>query len=147
MDVVYELPPRTVEPGVQLASTDVEAPLEGLWKLVDRFVKVKRNDEPLRAPPIRYAPENHARLLVATFDAAREAALRSDKSEYTRLMNVATMTLTDYFDLEAPLVGETLRETETLAGASLSAELPDITGSFALLEKLRRGNEEEEPAQ
>ncbi len=137
-DVVYELPPRTVAMALQTASAEAEAPLDGLWKLFKHLpVVIKRNQEPLRAPPVRYAPESHARTLEATLGAAQTAALRADKAEYTRLMGVAAQTLREHFEPQSQRVGDTLQEIETLAGASLSAKLPDITGAFALLDELR----------
>jgi uroporphyrin-3 C-methyltransferase len=144
MDTVYELPPRTANGDFQTAGTDVEAPLDGVWELVSRFVTVKHNQEPVRSPPVHYAPENHARTLVATLRAAQTAALRADGSEYARLMAVAAATVREHFEPQSHLVTDTLREIETLAGASLAAELPDITGSFALLDELRAGGDEAE---
>lgn len=144
MDVVYELPPRIATGDFQTAGADVEAPLDGVWEFVSRFVTVRRNQELVRAPPVRYAPENHARTLVATLRAAQTAALRADTSEYGRLMAVAAATVREHFEPGSQLVTDTLREIETLAGASLTAALPDITGSFVLLDELRAGNQESE---
>ncbi|MDH3713349.1 MAG: uroporphyrinogen-III C-methyltransferase [Gammaproteobacteria bacterium] len=146
MDVVYELPPRTVTGDFQTAAAEVDAPLDGVWEFVSRFVTVKHNQEPVRTPPVNYAPENHARTLVATLRAAQTAALRADSGEYVRLMAVAAATLREHFDPQSHLVTDTLREVETLAGASLTAELPDITGSFELLDELRAGSDETEVA-
>jgi hypothetical protein len=59
-------------------------------------------------------------------------------------MAVAAATVREHFEPQSHLVTDTLREIETLAGASLAAELPDITGSFALLDELRAGGDEAE---
>lgn len=148
IDAAYELPPRSVPTGFQTTSSDAAGALTGVWEKLQRFVVIKRNEEPLRAPPIRYAPENHARTLAATLGAAQTAALRTDTAEYRRLLASAGQSLRDNFDPASQLVTDTLREVEALSGVAITAELPDITGAFALLDELRSGGgEAEETAQ
>ncbi len=148
MDVAYELPPRSVPSGFQAVSAEARGAVDGVWETLQRFVVIKRNEEPLRAPPIRYAPENHARTLLATLGSAQTAALRTDTAEYRRLLASAGQSLRDNFDPQSQLVSDTLQEIEALSGVVLTAELPDITGAFKLLDELRSGGApEEESAQ
>ena len=122
----------------QCTTDDQAQPLTaGVWGALQQLVVIKRNQQPVRSPPVAYAPRHHERTVTTALRAAQSAALRTDTEEYQRLLMTAAQTLNDHFDTADESVRRALSELAELSSAQLVVELPDITGSLRLLEEAR----------
>ncbi len=148
IDAVPELAPLARAAPEPEETGSVAGATSGFLKTLQRFVVIKRNEQPVNAPALRYAPVSHARLLSTTLRAAQGAALAANEAEYRRLVNGARETLQQHFDMGRDSSLRFAERLENLAAAPLVVALPDITASFVMLEQLRsKGAGSEEAAQ
>ena len=122
-------------------SDDSESGLQRAWrKITEAFfniISVKRDDNTVT--PLMSAAEES--MLIRSLDIelqiSRLALIRNEKDLYHRSLQAVTERLERYFDKEAPEVIAALATVEKAATAELPGELPNISGSLALLLRLR----------
>lgn len=137
-------PTRFGTSGVDNAS---ESGLQRAWrKIIEAFfniVSVKRDDKTIT--PLMSAAEES--MLVRSLDIelqiSRLALIRNEKELYMRSLEAVKERLERYFDAGSPEVIAALATVENAAAAELPEELPNISGSLALL--LRLGTEAANP--
>jgi uroporphyrin-3 C-methyltransferase len=122
-------------------SGDSESGLQRAWrKITEAFfniISVKRDDNTVT--PLMSAAEES--MLIRSLDIelqiSRLALIRNEKDLYHRSLQAVTERLERYFDKDAPEVIAALATVEKAAAAELPGELPNISGSLALLLRLR----------
>ncbi len=124
------------ESGIDRAITAVGSAFKDMFR-------VRRTDEdilPLLAPKEEYFLRQN---LLLKLESARLAALRRDAENYSGSLATATQWLDTYFDDADSNVTEMRYELESLASEDLATDLPDISGSLALLRRIAfAGNED-----
>lgn len=118
-----------------------ESGLQRAWrKITEAFlniISVKRADKAVT--PLMSAAEES--MLIRSLDIelqiSRLALIRNEKELYLRSLEAVTARLERYFDRDAPEVIAALATVEKAATAQLPDELPNISGSLALLLRLR----------
>ena len=114
-----------------------ESGLQRAWRVItDAFfsiVSVKRDDNAVK--PLMSAAEES--MLIRTLDIelqiSRLALIRNEKDLYQRSLQAVTERLELYFDTESAEVIAALAAVDKAATAELPGELPNISGSLALL--------------
>lgn len=118
-----------------------ETGLQRAWrKITDAFfniISVKRDDNTVT--PLMSAAEES--MLIRSLDIelqiTRLALIRNEKDLYHQSLQAVTERLERYFDRDSPEVIAALATVEKAAAAELPDELPNISGSLALLLRLR----------
>ena len=124
-----------------------ESGLQRAWrKITEAFfniISVKREDNSVT--PLMSAAEES--MLIRSLDIelqiGRLALIRNEKELYHRSLEAVSERLERYFDTDSPEVIAALATIEKAASAELPDELPNISGSLALL--LRLGTEAASP--
>jgi uroporphyrin-3 C-methyltransferase len=102
------------------------------------LVRIKQTDEavtPLRTP----AEESLLlRRLESQLELARLALLQGDAALYRALLDDVKTSLRRHFDTDAPPVRAAINELSELSDIDLPTELPDISGSLEMLQRLAR---------
>jgi uroporphyrin-3 C-methyltransferase len=128
------------------ADTD-ESGLQRAWRVIMEaffsIISVKRDDNSVT--PLMSAAEES--MLIRTLDIelqiGRLALIRNEKDLYQRSLQAVTERLEIYFDTESAEVIAAMATVEKAAAVELPDELPNISGSLALL--LRLNNEAAKP--
>ena len=117
----------------------LKAGLKEMWADVVNYNSVQRIDQapkPLLVPEQRYFLNQNIQLQLAK---AELGLVQNRASVYTESLNVATTWLNEYFDLRNTDVKEVLAQIEELKRISLANELPEISGSYSLLQTIKGG--------
>lgn len=128
------------------ADTD-ESGLQRAWRVIMEaffsIISVKRDDNSVT--PLMSAAEES--MLIRSLDIelqiGRLALIRNEKDLYQRSLQAVTERLEIYFDTESAEVIAAMATVEKAAAVELPDELPNISGSLALL--LRLNNEAAKP--
>lgn len=126
--------------GQTSSSDEDDSGLQRAWrKITEAFfnvISVKRDDA---VTPLMSAAEES--MLIRSLDIelqiSRLALIRNEKALYQRSLQAVTERLERYFDRDSPEVVAALATVEKAAAAELPDELPNISGSLALLLRLR----------
>jgi len=118
-----------------------ESGLQRAWRVITEaffsIISVKRDDNSVT--PLMSAAEES--MLIRSLDIelqiGRLALIRNEKDLYHRSLQAVTERLELYFDTEATEVLAALATVQKAAAADLPDELPNISGSLALLLRLR----------
>ena len=120
-----------------------ESGLERAWRvIVDALlsiIRVKHDDDTI-TPLMSDAEES---MLIRSLDIelqiARLALIRNEPLTYQRALETVANRLEQYFDKNSPAVVSALETLHELVNMKLPTELPDISGSLALLNELGDG--------
>ncbi len=118
-----------------------ETGLQRAWRVVTEaffsIISVKRDDNTIT--PLMSAAEES--MLIRSLDIelqiSRLALIRNEKELFHRSLQAVTQRLEHYFDTESAEVIAALATVENAAAVELPDELPNISGSLALLLRLR----------
>ena len=112
--------------------------LASLLSRLEGLVRFRRHEgeavRPLLAPAQAEYLEQH---MVLALERAQLALLRHDQRIYTNSLQSARQWLHRFVNPERAVVVEAKRELDALLAVDLAEELPDISGSLALLRGLR----------
>lgn len=102
------------------------------------LVRIKKTDE--QVTPLRTPAEESLllRRMESTLELARLALLQGNGELYRGLLDDVKAELRRHFDTDAPAVRAAINELTDLARTELPDELPDISGSLDLLQRLGR---------
>ena len=122
------------------AALDEESGLDRAMSAVGSAFKdmfrVRRIDEqvmPLMTPDQEYFLRQN---LLLKIEAARLAAQRRDSGNFERSLSESISWIETYFDYDGPNVSGALFTLSELSARELNPELPDISGSLTLLERI-----------
>jgi uroporphyrin-3 C-methyltransferase len=118
-----------------------ESGLQRAWRVITEalfsIISVKRDDNTIT--PLMSAAEES--MLIRSLDIelqiGRLALIRNERDLYLRSLQAVTERLNRYFDTDSTEVIAALATVEKAATAELPDELPNISGSLALLLRLR----------
>lgn len=121
-----------------------ESGFERAWRVIkealSRVISVKKTTEVAVAPVMSAADEVMLRrALDMEMQIARVAVVRNQGRLFVNSIDSITDRLNRYFDPDDPAVNSALSTLEEMRGANLSRDLPDISGSLALLMELGSG--------
>jgi uroporphyrin-3 C-methyltransferase len=117
-----------------------ESGLERAWRVIVEallgIIRVKHDDDPIT--PLM--SESEESMLIRSLDIelqiARLAIIRNEARIYELSLKTVADRLERYFDRTSPAVAAALESVNELVNVKLPTELPDISGSLALLIKL-----------
>lgn len=113
--------------------------LKKVWRDMLSSVQIQKVDQPpkpLLAPEQRYFLDQN---LIITLNKAELAMIQGRPGVFKMAVENAVDWLTDYFDLADPQVQTVIAQLNTLAAQPLNTAMPDISGSYQLLQSIKGG--------
>lgn len=113
--------------------------LKKVWRDMLSSVQIQKVDQPpkpLLAPEQRYFLDQN---LILTLNKAELAIIQGRPALFKMAVEDAVTWLTDYFDLADSQVQTVIAQLNTLANQPLNAAMPDISGSYQLLQSIKGG--------
>jgi uroporphyrin-3 C-methyltransferase len=113
--------------------------LRKVWQDTLSAVQIQRVDQPpkpLLAPKQRYFLDQN---LILAIEKAELAMIQGRPVLFKMTIENATTWLTEYFDLSDSRVKSVIQELDVLAAQPFNSAMPDISGSYQLLQSLKGG--------
>ena len=110
-----------------------------LWQDMLNLVQIQRVDQPpkpLLAPEQRYFLDQN---LILTIEKAELAMMQGRPALFKMTIDNAASWLTEYFDLNDSRVQSVIQELNELAAQPFDSAMPDISGSYQLLQSIKGG--------
>jgi uroporphyrin-3 C-methyltransferase len=110
-----------------------------LWQDMLNLVQIQRVDQPpkpLLAPEQRYFLDQN---LILTIEKAELAMMQGRPALFKMTIENAASWLTEYFDLNDSRVQSVIQELNELAAQPFDSAMPDISGSYQLLQSIKGG--------
>ncbi|MFT5656497.1 MAG: uroporphyrin-3 C-methyltransferase [Arenicella sp.] len=113
--------------------------LRKLWQDMLNSVQIQRVDQPpkpLLAPEQRYFLDQN---LILTIEKAELAVMQGRPALFKMTIENAESWLTEYFNLNDSRVQSVIQELNELAAQPFDSAMPDISGSYQLLQSIKGG--------
>ncbi len=113
--------------------------LRKVWQDTLNSVQIQRVDQPpvpLLAPEQRYFLDQN---LILTIEKAELAMIQGRPVLFKMTIENAEAWLTEYFDLSDSRVQSVIQELNVLAAQPFNSAMPDISGSYQLLQSIKGG--------
>jgi uroporphyrin-3 C-methyltransferase len=113
--------------------------LRKVWQDTLSAVQIQRVDQPpkpLLAPKQRYFLDQN---LILAIEKAELAMIQGRPVLFKMTIENATAWMTEYFDLSDSRVKSVIQELDVLAAQPFNSAMPDISGSYQLLQSLKGG--------
>lgn len=128
-----------VKPVLEEQAITWKTELRKVWQDTLNSVQIQRVDQPpkpLLAPEQRYFLDQN---LILTIEKAELAMIQGRPVLFKMTIENATAWLTEYFDLSDSRVQSVIQELGVLAAQPFDSAMPDISGSYQLLQSIKGG--------